>query len=80
MPTHNKDVEMQAEKRSSGTRIEPVGFVAQGWTQAVWREGVLAGRSCRSTRIDTGMEAGSHSRQECSVQDGSDSRHNLALV
>lgn len=26
------------------------------------------------------MEAGSHSRQECSVQDGSDSRHNLALV
>ena len=35
LPTH-KDLEVQAEKRGMGTGIEPVGFVAQGWRQAIW--------------------------------------------
>jgi len=29
-----------------------VGFHAQGWKQAVWREVVLKGRCSSSTRID----------------------------
>ena len=35
LPTH-KDLEVQAEKRGMGTGIEPAGFVAQGWRQAIW--------------------------------------------
>ena len=43
---------MQAEKRSSGTRIEPVGFVSPGWRQVMLREVVPAGRCCSSVGID----------------------------
>ena len=37
----------------SCTRIDPAGFVKQGWRQVVWWEVVEAGRCCRSTGIDT---------------------------
>ena len=50
--THNKDLEVQAEKHVNSVRTEPVGFVAQGWRQVVWQEVVPAGRYCGSARID----------------------------
>ena len=40
MPTHNKDLEVQAEKRCSGAGIEAAGFIAGGGSVEV---GCLAG-------------------------------------
>lgn len=54
-PAHGKDLEVQDQKRCGGPWIEPAGFVAPGWRQAVWREVVPAGRCCSSAGIDPGV-------------------------
>ena len=54
LPTH-KDLEVQAETRSSIPGIEPAGWVVHGWRQVVWQEVVAAGRCCSSARIDPGV-------------------------
>ena len=69
MPTHNKDLEVQAEKLGSGASVEPAGFLPQGCRLGVWRGVVLARRCGSSAGIDTvpclaGLEAGGLSRQE----------------
>ena len=58
LPTHNKDLVVQAENHW----IEPVGFVAQGWRQAIWQEVVQAGGAAAAPgetqqSCCTGMEA-----------------------
>ena len=48
--SEHKDLEVQAEKHCSAG-IEPAGFMAQGWRQAVWWD-VFVGRCCSSVEID----------------------------
>ena len=79
LPTHSKDLEVQAEKHGSSTRIEPGGLC-----HSRMEAGTLAGgcsgwevlQQCQdrpSGLITRGWREGSLARQELSAQDGSHS-------